>query len=84
MFLGTDPDIVYGVADKKAFISITKTDNLLVDTDLEKRNSRYYHAYGRSVPHFANSGIAKKRLQDGTTIGGFHYTSTIFVNYIER
>lgn len=76
--------MLYGIEEKKAFISITRTDTAIAEEDLEKRISEYYQAYSRSVANFANGGIAKRILQDGTTIGDFHYTSTIFVNYIER
>lgn len=75
-FLGTVPEILYGIEEKRAFISITHTDITIETENLERRITEYYQLYNRSIANFANGGLAKRLLQDGTPIGVFHYTST--------
>ena len=75
-FQNTTPDILYGIEDKKAFISITKTDIKIEDDNIDSRLAQYYELYRRSVANFSNGKLAKRTLNNGKPIGAFHYTST--------
>ncbi len=72
----SQPEFAYANEEKKAIITITKTNTELFDESLEDRLVEYYNIYQRSVANFSNGNMAKKLCVGGSKIGMFHYTST--------
>lgn len=75
-FNNNQPEFAYANEEKRAVITITKTNTELFDESLEDRLVEYYNIYQRSVANFSNGNMAKRMCLGGSKIGMFHYTST--------
>ncbi len=74
-FAGAKPDFLYVDEKTKSMISVTYTENEASE-DIDKRIAEYCALHQRSVPHFSNCTVAKKKTKSGKDIAAFYYTST--------
>lgn len=75
-FVGHMPEKIFGIPEKKAFITVMRNRNRLESSETEKRLNDYYYAYSRSVANFSNGKMVKRELDNGDSIGVFHFGST--------
>lgn len=75
-FAGQTPEKIFGIPDKKAFITVMRSENGLEPLETEKRLNEYYYAYSRSAANFSNGKMVKRELNNGGVMGVFRFGST--------
>lgn len=75
-FSGRMPEKIFGIPEKKAFITVMRSGNGLELPETEKRLNEYYYAYSRSAANFSNGKMVKRELNNGHVMGVFHFGST--------
>lgn len=75
-FARQTPEKIFGIPDKKAFITVMRSGNGLEPSETEKRLNEYYYAYSRSAANFSNGKMVKRELNNGGVMGVFHFGST--------
>lgn len=75
-FAGQIPEKIFGIPEKKTFITVMRSGNGLEPSETEQRLNEYYYAYSRSVANFSNGKMVKRELNNGDIMGVFHFGST--------